>query len=87
MKRAECNDDYSSADYEVCLLREGESATWHFITEIVNSGEMPERVALRALEDQTGFTGLLLLDDLRVCIDIDLSVLCHTVSYVRARNA
>ena len=30
---------------------------WHFITDLVKSGEKPEEVVLRALEDQTGFTG------------------------------
>ena len=57
VQRVECNDDYNSADYDVCLLREGESAKWHFVTDMVKSGEIPEQVALRALEDQTRFTG------------------------------
>lgn len=58
VKRVECNEEYTSADYEVCLLREGPSSMWHFITNIVKSGEKPEEVALRALEDQSGFTAL-----------------------------
>jgi hypothetical protein len=71
VKRVECNEEYTSADYEVCLLREGPSSMWHFITNIVKSGEKPEEVALRALEDQSGFTG-----DSRL---VDLCIYMHRI--------